>query len=136
MLGETYDTAFARKLKDMDRCIVGMLLQIAVYFGITDVYTADAGRKDADRIEAIVDNLLEEIMPDGGWNCRKGRKMSNRPAPHHSSFHTTFKRAGRAARVHGTAQRPAEPGRAGCRTSRPGADAGAPPALTPTIPVR
>lgn len=89
MLGETYDTAFARKLKDMDRCIVGMLLEIAVYFCITDVYTADAGRKDADRIEAIVDNLLNEIMPDGGWNCRKGRKMSKRPAPHHSSFHTT-----------------------------------------------
>jgi len=89
MLGEAYDTAFARKLKDMDRCIVGMLLEIAVYFGITDVHTADAGRRDADRTEAIVDNLLEEIMPDGGWNCRKGRKMSNRPAPHHSSFHTT-----------------------------------------------
>jgi len=90
MLGEAYDTAFARKVKDMDRCIVGMLLEIAVYFGITDVYTADAGCKDADRIEAIVDNLLHEIMADGGWNCRKGRKMSNRPAPHHSSFHTTL----------------------------------------------
>lgn len=79
MLGETCEAAFALKLKDMDRCIVGMLLQIAVYFGIDD-----------GRIDAIVDNLLGEVMPDGAWNCRKGRKMSGRPAPHHSSFHTTF----------------------------------------------
>jgi hypothetical protein len=79
LLGETCDAAFAHKLQDMDRCIVGMLLQIAVYFEIDDA-----------RIEAIVANLLQETMPDGGWNCRKGRKMSNRPAPHHSSFHTTF----------------------------------------------
>ncbi len=79
MLGETCDAAFALRLKDSDRCIVGMLLQIAVYFGIDD-----------DRVEAIVDNLLGEVMPDGGWNCRKGRKMSGRPVPHHSSFHTTF----------------------------------------------
>jgi len=80
MLGETCDAAFAGKLKDMDRCIVGMLLQTAAYF--------DVG--DAGRMEAIVNNLLDELMPDGAWNCRKGRKMSNRPAPHHSSFHTTF----------------------------------------------
>jgi hypothetical protein len=79
MLGETCDEACTRKLKDMDRCIVGMLLQIAAYFEIADA-----------RIDAIVDNLLSELMPDGGWNCRKGRKMSARPAPHHSSFHTTF----------------------------------------------
>jgi transposase len=79
MLGETCDSAFARKLADLDRCIVGMILQLAVYFEIDDA-----------RIPALVDNLLQEVMPDGGWNCRKGRKMSNRPAPHHSSFHTTF----------------------------------------------
>ncbi len=79
LLGESQDAEFARRLKDMDRCIVGMLLQIASYFDIAD-----------DRREAILDNLLSETMPDGGWNCRKGRKMSNRPAPHHSSFHTTF----------------------------------------------
>jgi hypothetical protein len=85
MLGETCDAEFARRLANRDRCIVGMLLQIAVYFGIDDV-----GQNVPSRIEAIVDNLLHEVMPDGGWNCRKGRKMSNRPGPHHSSFHTTF----------------------------------------------
>jgi hypothetical protein len=79
MLGATRDTAFQYKLKEMDRCIVGMFLQIASYFGIQDT-----------RVDAIVDNLLQEVMPDGGWNCRKGRKMSARPEPHHSSFHTTF----------------------------------------------
>lgn len=78
MLGGTRDEAFARRLKEMDRCIVGMLLQIAAYFEIADA-----------RTDAVVDNLLDERMPDGGWNCRKGRKMSNRPAPYHSSFHTT-----------------------------------------------
>ena len=78
LLGKICDEAFTRKLKDMDRCIVGMLLQIAAYFEIADA-----------RTDAIVDNLLYELMPDGGWNCRKGRKMSNRPAPYHSSFHTT-----------------------------------------------
>jgi hypothetical protein len=79
LLGAVLDDSFAQKLIDMDRCIVGMLLQIGVYFGI-----------DADRVKAMLDNLLSEVMPDGGWNCRKGRKMSGRPAPHHSSFHTTF----------------------------------------------
>jgi hypothetical protein len=34
----------------------------------------------------MVENLLLELMPDGGWNCRRLRK----PKPHHSSFHTTF----------------------------------------------
>src|SRR5262245_17312249 len=75
LLGANCDAAFQQKLASLDRCIVGMILQLAVYFGIDDA-----------RIEAIVDNLLAEVMPDGGWNCRRER----RPRPHHSSFHTTF----------------------------------------------
>jgi hypothetical protein len=75
LLGENWDPAFDRKLAQCDRCIVGMVLQLAVYFMIDDA-----------RIEAMVDNLLEEMMPDGAWNCRRLR----RPRPHHSSFHTTF----------------------------------------------
>ena len=75
LLGETCDTEFQQKLKKCDRCIVGMILQLAVYFKIDDI-----------RIEAIVDNLLSEMMPDGGWNCRR----SHSSQPHHSSFHTTF----------------------------------------------
>jgi len=75
LLGPTCDDAFAKHLSDMDRCIVGMMLQIGAYFQITDA-----------RIDAIVDNVLSERMSDGGWNCRRHRK----PYPHHSSFNTTF----------------------------------------------
>jgi hypothetical protein len=75
LLGASCDQAFRQKLADCDRCIVGMILQLAVYFAIDD-----------QRVEAIVDNLLSEMMPDGAWNCRRER----RPRPHHSSFHTTF----------------------------------------------
>ena len=75
MLGASCDTSFYDNLAACDRCIVGMLLRIGVYFGIDD-----------ERIEAIVENLLAEQMPDEAWNCRRHR----RPKPHHSSFHTTF----------------------------------------------
>jgi hypothetical protein len=64
-----------RKLAALDRCIVGMDLSIAAYFGLRDA-----------RMDALVENLLTERMPDGAWNCRRQR----RPQPHHSSFHTTF----------------------------------------------
>jgi hypothetical protein len=73
--GATCDAAFHHKVRACDRCIVGMLLQLSVYFQIDD-----------ERIEAMVENLLAEMMPDGGWNCRR----LARPRPHHSSFHTTF----------------------------------------------
>jgi hypothetical protein len=79
MLGEQLDDSFRRKLAQCDRCIVGMILSLAVYFGNGD--TIDDGR-----VDAIIENLLEEMMPDGAWNCRK----HSRPRPKHSSFHTTF----------------------------------------------
>ena len=75
MLGKEVDETFLKKLVSMDRCIVGMIFRIAVYFQIKDV-----------RVDAIMQNLLEEQMPDGGWNCRRHKK----PEPHHSSFHTTL----------------------------------------------
>lgn len=75
LVGKLDDPRFARQLAEMDRCLTGMSLELAVYFGVDDW-----------RIEAIVDNLLGEIMPDGAWNCRRHKK----PTPHHSSFHTTF----------------------------------------------
>ncbi len=75
MLGEVLDDAFLRRLSGCDRCIVGMILELSVYFRIED-----------SRIEALVENLLSEQMADGGWNCRRHRK----PYPHHSSFHTTM----------------------------------------------
>jgi hypothetical protein len=75
LLGAQRDHAFHQKLSACDRCIVGMILSLAVYFGIDD-----------QRIDAIIENLLEELMPDGAWNCRK----HSRPRPKHSSFHTTL----------------------------------------------
>jgi hypothetical protein len=74
-LGPRRDEVFMRNLAACDRCIVGFNLLIAAYFGIHD-----------GRIDAIVENLLSERMPDGAWNCRRNRI----PQPHHSSFHTTF----------------------------------------------
>jgi len=75
LLGERRDEDFARRLVALDRCIVGMLLALAVYFRVTDA-----------RTDAIVDNLLAELMPDGAWNCRR----HTRAHPKHSSFHTTL----------------------------------------------
>jgi hypothetical protein len=75
LLGETCTAAFNKHLAACDRCVVGMMLRFGAYFKL-----------DSERIEAMVDNLLNETMPDGAWNCRKGR----RPKPEHSSFHTTF----------------------------------------------
>jgi hypothetical protein len=74
-LGRRRDAAFMRRLAACDRCIVGLDLRIAAYFGLRDA-----------RADAMVENLLAEVMPDGAWNCRRHR----RPAPHHSSLHTTF----------------------------------------------
>lgn len=74
-LGARRDDDFMRNLAACDRCVVGMDLSLAAYFGIRDA-----------RVDAIVENLLAEMMEDGAWNCRRLR----RPKPHHSSFHTTF----------------------------------------------
>ncbi len=74
-LGRQRDADFLRRLAAQDRCVVGMNLQLAAYFDVRDA-----------RLDALVENLLAERMPDGGWNCRRLR----RPRPHHSSFHTTF----------------------------------------------
>lgn len=75
LLGPTLDDRFRQKLVECDQCIVGMCLQLAAYFGINDA-----------RVDAIVESMLMEVMPDGAWNCRRHRK----PKPHHSSFNTTF----------------------------------------------
>ena len=75
ILGSKCNEDFMQKLAVCDRCIVGMILSIATYFEIKD-----------ERIDAVLQNLLSEMMDDDGWNCRRHR----RPEPNHSSFHTTF----------------------------------------------
>lgn len=62
------------KSQTADVCVAGMLLQIAVSFG----FGSDP------RLQRVGDRLLQQRLPDGGWNCRIGRDTR------HSSFHTTL----------------------------------------------
>ena len=57
-----------------DICVNGMLLNYASYFGAKE-----------DELKSIVDFLLAEYMPDGGFNCN-----SNGIGAVHSSVHTTL----------------------------------------------
>src|SRR6266702_477349 len=56
-----------------ETCITGLVLGILSYYEYDD-----------DRLETIADHLLEQQMPDGGWNCR--RRFGATPA----SVHTTI----------------------------------------------
>lgn len=62
------------ELKKSDVCINGMFLNYAAYF-----------RMEVADLESIVDFLLSQYMPDGGYNCN-----SNRIGCVHSSLHTTL----------------------------------------------
>ncbi|MFA6152074.1 MAG: hypothetical protein WC716_12180 [Chitinophagaceae bacterium] len=57
-----------------DVCVNGMFLNYASYF-----------RMPENQLQSIVDSILAEIMPDGGFNCR-----SKRSGARHSSLHTTL----------------------------------------------
>ena len=57
-----------------DVCINGMFLNYASYFGVA-----------ADKLESVVDFILSQLMPDGGFNC-----MANRSGAVHSSLHSTL----------------------------------------------
>ncbi len=62
----------ANRLSDL--CIDGMFLNYASYFKANE----------AD-LKSVIDCILAQIMPDGGFNCR-----SNRFRTVHSSLHTTL----------------------------------------------
>ncbi|MEP4545211.1 MAG: hypothetical protein ABJ000_03470 [Saccharospirillum sp.] len=64
----------ATDAKKSDVCINGMFLNYASYFGA-----------NADDLTSVVEFLMTEHMPDGGWNCQ-----SNRRAIVHSSVHSTL----------------------------------------------
>jgi len=57
-----------------DVCVNGMFLNYASYF-----------KAEEQRLSSIVDSILAEIMPDGGFNCR-----TTRSGARHSSLHTTL----------------------------------------------
>jgi hypothetical protein len=56
-----------------ETCITGMVLSILSHFQHED-----------DRLDTVADHLLEQQMPDGGWNCQR------RYGATHSSVHTTI----------------------------------------------
>lgn len=60
-------------IKHSETCVTGMILGIFSWFG----YLAPATMK-------LAEYLMDEQMPDGGWNCRR------RYGAVHSSFHTTI----------------------------------------------
>lgn len=64
----------AKTVPDSDVCINGMFLDYACYFEMPE-----------GGLESIVDFLIREQMPDGGFNCE-----SNQASPVHSSLHTTL----------------------------------------------
>jgi hypothetical protein len=57
-----------------DLCIDGMFLNYASYF-----------KTNTSDLKSVVDCILGQVMPDGGFNCR-----SNRLPTWHSSLHTTL----------------------------------------------
>ena len=57
-----------------DVCVNGMFLNYASYF--------QTGER---KLQSLVDAILHELMPDGGFNCR-----STRSGAIHSSLHTTL----------------------------------------------
>lgn len=57
-----------------DICVNAMFLNYASYFKTSE-----------KKLHSIIDSILNEIMPDGGFNCRTTRSGAK-----HSSFHTTI----------------------------------------------
>jgi len=57
-----------------DVCVNAMFLNYASYFNTEE-----------QKLQSIVDSILGEIMPDGGFNCRTTRSGAT-----HSSMHTTI----------------------------------------------
>ena len=57
-----------------DVCVNGMFLNYASYFNTPE-----------KELHSIIDSILHEVMPDGGFNCR-----STRSGAKHSSLHSTI----------------------------------------------
>ncbi len=64
----------ARSVRVSDVCINGMFLNYAAYFGLAE-----------ELLGSVIDFVLSQHMPDGGFNCRK-----NRTGCRHSSMHSTI----------------------------------------------
>jgi hypothetical protein len=64
----------ARTIAQSDVCVNGMFLRYACYF-----------QAPAQDLHSVIDFVLSQQMPDGGFNC-----MLNRSGARHSSLHSTL----------------------------------------------
>jgi hypothetical protein len=70
--GINYGT-WAKWTRRGETCVTGMVLSILSYFEYEDA-----------RLDTIASHLLEQQMPDGGWNCQRSSGAT------HASVHTTI----------------------------------------------
>ena len=64
---------FFKSFKHSETCVTGMTLALLGYFRYPD-----------ERVHRVVEHLLGQQMPDGGWNCERPKGAT------HGSFHTTL----------------------------------------------
>jgi hypothetical protein len=64
---------WARWTRRSETCVTGMVLSILAHFAYEDA-----------RLDTIAAHLLEQQMPDGGWNCQRSAGAT------HASVHTTI----------------------------------------------
>ncbi len=64
---------FSYSWKQSETCVTGMILALLAYFRYPDEY-----------VHSIASYLINQQMPDGGWNCESYKGAT------HSSFHTTI----------------------------------------------
>jgi len=65
---------FAKSRPVPETCITGMLVMLSAAFEVDD-----------PRVDGLVEWLIDQQMPDGGWNCER-----NRAGASHGSFHTSI----------------------------------------------
>ena len=64
---------WAKWTRKSETCVTGMILSILSHFQYDDT-----------RLDTLASHLLEQQMPDGGWNCQRPQGAT------HSSVHTTI----------------------------------------------
>jgi hypothetical protein len=64
---------WAKWTRKSETCVTAMILSILSYFQYDDT-----------RLDTLASHLLEQQMPDGGWNCQRPQGAT------HSSVHTTI----------------------------------------------
>src|SRR5207245_483085 len=71
--GVIYRESWVKSRGRSETCVTGMVLSILSCFEYED-----------DRLDTVADHLLEQQIPDGGWNCRRPYGAT------HASLHTTI----------------------------------------------